>query len=257
MNIILITGASSGIGREFAVQMDKAFSNIDEIWVVARNEILLKQLQKELSHKTRCFPIDITEREQVDELESALRTENARICVLVNSAGYGIMGQVADMTQKESLGMIRLNCEALTDLTIRAIPYMKKNGRIIQMASSAAFLPQPGFAIYAASKAYVLSFSRALKTELQKKGISVTAVCPGPVDTPFFEIAERHVNTMPIKRLIMTTPEKVVKKALFDAYHKKSRSVCSIPMQTFELICKLMPHDLLLTCIYGMKGRSK
>ena len=123
---------------------------------------------------------------------------------------------------------------------------MARNGRIIQYASSAAFLPQPGFAVYAATKAFVLSYSRALNAELAKKGICVTAVCPGPVKTEFFSIAET-TGTMPLyKKLTMADPKKVVKKAIFDSMMGKSVSVYGIPMKMFRLLCKAVPHSWIL-----------
>ena len=118
------------------------------------------------------------------------------------------------------------------------------------MASSAAFLPQPDFAVYAASKAYVLSFSRALRQELWEKGIYVTAVCPGPVDTPFFKIAEKTGSTLSIKKVVMAEADKVVQKALRDSYYKRSLSVYSLPIQGLQYAAKMIPHGILLN---GMK----
>ena len=155
------------------------------------------------------------------------------------------------------LGMIRLNCEALTNITHRVIPYMRQGSRIIQMASSAAFLPQIDFAVYAATKSYVLSFSRALGEELREKGIYVTAVCPGPVDTPFFEIAEKTGSTLAIKKYTMVDADRVVDRALKDSYQKKPLSVCSIPMQAFCVATKLLPHDFYLQMMKVLKKREK
>ncbi len=102
------------------------------------------------------------------------------------------MGKAEKLDSNEQSAMVRLNCEALTNVTLSCLKYMANNGRILQMASSAAFFPQPGFAVYAATKAYVDSFSVALNEELKTRGIVVTSVCPGPVDTPFFDVAERE-----------------------------------------------------------------
>lgn len=253
MKIALITGASSGIGREFVLQMDAVFSNIDEFWLVARREDALKELSASLKHRSRIFAVDLTKKGNLDRLERALYADRVQVCILVNAAGYGLMGEFRKADRKETLGMIRLNCEALTDLTHRVLPCMAKNGRILQLASSAAFLPQTDFAVYAASKSYVLSFSRALRQELKERGISVTAVCPGPVDTPFFDIAERAGSTLAIKKYAMVTPERVVSQALRDAYHRKSRSVCSLPIQMLDICAKLLPHDLLLGGMSALK----
>ena len=247
MNIAIITGASSGMGREFALQMDEHFRKIDEFWLIARREEELMALSGVLSHKTRLFAMDLTEMGQLKRLEHAIRLDNAKVCMLINCAGYGIMGNVSSASLRETLGMIRLNCEALTELTKRILPYASSNARIIQLASAAAFLPQPDFAVYAASKAYVFSFSRALGQELKFRRIYVTAVCPGPVNTPFFEVAEKHGGTLSLKKHFMAPPEKVVAKALRDSLNKKSVSVYGASMQAFQVLAKLMPQELLLS----------
>ena len=118
----------------------------------------------------RIFALDLTERSELAGLEQALALEKPRVKFLVNAAGFGKMGPVSGQTVKEDADMVRLNCEALTAVTRMVLPYMDKNSRIIQYASSAAFLPQPDFAVYAATKAYVLSYSRALNRELKGPG---------------------------------------------------------------------------------------
>ncbi|MCI8529146.1 MAG: SDR family NAD(P)-dependent oxidoreductase [Lachnospiraceae bacterium] len=254
MNIILITGASSGIGMEFALQMDKYFKHVDEFWLVARSRDRLEELGKALGHRVRIFPMDITKPENMEILEAAVAKHVIRI--LVNCAGYGMMGSFDRQELKTAVGMIRLNCEALTELTHRMIPHMKRGSRMIQMASSAAFLPQQDFAVYAASKSYVLSFSRALGEELRDKGIYVTSVCPGPVDTPFFDIAESTGSTLAVKKYTMVSAERVVALALKDSYQKRSLSVCSFPIKTFRVISKIIPHGLLLKIGGQMKRKG-
>jgi len=165
--------------------------------------------------------------------------------MLINCAGFGLMGSVEELSLEEQLAMIRLNCEALTEMTYRCLPYMRKNSRIIQLASSAAFLPQENFAVYAATKAYVHSFSRALGQELQKRKIYVTSVCPGPVNTEFFTIAEKYGETLAVKKLTLVPARRVVKKAIRDSHDKKQVSVCSFPIQAFHVLCKLLPHAVI------------
>lgn len=253
MNVIVITGASSGIGMEFAFQMDNLFTNVDEFWLIARSRERLEELSRVLNHKTRILAMDITSDAQLDRLEDTLKEKDAVVRILVNCAGYGVMGAFADQEKESMLGMVRLNCEALTNMTHRLIPYMRRKSRIIQMASSAAFVPQPDFAVYAATKSYVLSLSRALGEELADQGIYVTSVCPGPVDTPFFDIAEKTGTTLPVKKLIMVDAEKVVRKALQDSYHRRHMSVCSLPIQAFWAVTKLVPHDVILKAMSMMK----
>lgn len=256
MNVILITGASSGIGREFALQMDAYFSNIDEFWLVARDYERLTKLSEQLKHKCRIFAGDITKSENLDLIEDTLIIKNATVRILINCAGYGVMGTFSEQEPSAQLGMIRLNCEALTDITHRMIPYMRKGSRIIQLASSAAFLPQSDFAVYAATKSYVLSFSRALGEELRPVGIHVTAVCPGPVDTPFFDIAEANGSTLAIKKYAMVSAERVVSQALRDSYYKREMSVCSLPIWGLQLGAKLIPHGPILKAMTLLKKKG-
>lgn len=246
MNIIIITGASSGIGREFALQMDAGFTNVDEFWLIARRKEELEKLQKDMSHKVRILPMDVTDEYAMDDLERLLYEEDVTVRVLVNCAGYGLIGKFDELDLEGQLGMLSTNCESLTRLTYLCLPYMRANSRIINLASSAAFMPQSGFAVYAATKAYVMSFSRALNNELYKRHIYVTTVCPGPVDTAFFDIAEKGGDMLAIKKYVMATPEAVVDIALRDSYFKKEVSVYSLPMKLFWWWTKLIPHKFIL-----------
>ena len=162
MNIIIITGASSGMGVEFALQLDNVFHNIDEIWMIARRKEGMLEVAQYLEHTTRVLDMDVTDEKQMERFKKLLADEKPVIRMLVNCAGYGIMGDFSASNIGEELGMIDVNCKALTLMTYLCIPYMRKNSRIIQLASSAAFLPQPNFTVYAATKSYVYSFSRAL-----------------------------------------------------------------------------------------------
>ena len=253
MNIILITGASSGIGVDFALQLDNVFKNIDEIWLVARRKKEMLEVAQHLEHTTRVLDMDVTDDEQIKRLEKLLSDEKPMIRMLVNGAGYGIMGDFSASNIKDALGMIDVNCKALTQITHLCIPYMRQNSRIIQLASSAAFLPQPNFAVYAATKSYVYSFSRALNQELRRRKIYVTAVCPGPVDTPFFDIAEKTGSTLAVKKLTLVRADQVVEKAIADSYHKRERSVYSAWIQSFEVLAKVLPHRVLLEVMRFLK----
>ena len=142
--------------------------------------------------------------------------------------------------------MVDVNDKALVSVTHIVIPYMTRPGNIIQMASASAFLPQKEFAVYAASKAFVLSFSRALYAELKEKGLSVTAVCPGPVDTEFLAICNAGRDEKSLKQLVTVKPEPVVAKALRDAKAGKEISVYGMPMKMVHLASKILPHGLFV-----------
>jgi short-subunit dehydrogenase len=166
------------------------------------------------------------------------------IKLLVNCAGYGKVGSFEELDLEEQCGIIDINCKALTMFTGVCLPYISTHSRIINVASAAAFCPQPRFNVYAASKSYVLSFSRALNCELKDRKITVTAVCPGPVDTEFFDIAGDNNNEF--KKKMRVPVDKVVDKAIRDAALGNELSVYGTMMKTAELGSKIVPHKLLM-----------
>lgn len=255
MRIAVITGASSGMGQEFAVQINKKCLGLDEIWLIARRKELLDDLARELIVPVRTFAMDLSEDPAYTDFLHALQTMQPQVRVAVNCAGYGKTGPFESIGLEESLGMIDLNCRALTKMTYLLLPYMPKRSYLIQVASVAGILPQPNFAVYAASKAYVLSLSRGLREELRQKGISVTAVCPGPVTTDFFAIAEQTGSPFALKKYFMAKKEKVVALALKDAFSKKDVSVYGLSMKALRLLVKIVPQTLIIY-IYGKLCRS-
>ena len=151
--IALITGASSGIGREFVRQIAGAYPSLEEIWILARNVSAMKSLQKELPQiSLRMLPMDLTDTKSLEELETILKRERPCIRLLVNSAGCGKSGPVAEQDWKDACRMLDVNCRALTAVTMICLPCLKQGSRVIQVDSGSAFLPQPGFAVYAAGK---------------------------------------------------------------------------------------------------------
>ncbi|SCP94970.1 SDR family NAD(P)-dependent oxidoreductase [Anaerobium acetethylicum] len=246
MQIAIVTGASSGIGKEFVFQLTKAYRNLDEIWVIARREERLVELQKKLPLKLRILTYDLTEEGSITALKELLAEEKPQIKVLVNSSGFGKRGYFEENSYEDIKGMIDLNCRSLTEITYVCIPYMSKGSRIIQLASSAAFMPQPNFAVYSASKSFVFSFSRALRRELSGKGIYVTTVCPGPVRTEFFGIADSECPRPMFKDAFMADPVKVVSKAIRDSHKKKEYSIYGGVMKAFYVLSKAAPHRVLI-----------
>lgn len=246
-NVAIITGASSGIGREFAVQIAQGYHSVEEIWLIARRRERLETLKKQLlGRRVKIFSLDLTEQEDLKQFGEVLEQEKPKVRIMVNAAGYGLIGKVESLGLEENTGMVDLNCRTLTAMTYMVLPYMTQNSNLIQMASSAAFMPQPKFAVYAASKSYVLSFSRALAREVEEQGVCVTAVCPGPVKTEFFDIAETYEAVKIYKKLTMAKADKVVRRALLDAKHKKTVSVYGGMMKGFRILCKILPHDWML-----------
>ena len=256
MKIAIVTGASSGMGREAVIQLADRFSGLKEIWVIARRKERLEALRGQVPVPLRLLCLDLAREADMEELAKELKEQRPDVKILVNAAGYGKIGQVGEVAIPEEGGMVRVNCESLVRVTHQVLPYMSGHGRILQFASAAAFLPQPGFAVYAATKAFVLSYSRALGQELKARDIRVTAVCPGPVRTEFFKIAETEGQMPAYKELFMADPRKVVAKAIRDSMMGKSMSVYGTPMKLFGLLCKAVPHDAILSVIWGNAAKG-
>lgn len=245
--IAIVAGASSGMGREFVRQIDRHTKTLDEIWVIARRRDRLQALQSEIINvPVRILEMNLCQETELNNLADLLKEEKPAVRILVNAAGVGRAGYFNEITRKEAEQMVDVNDKALVSVTHIVIPYMTRPGNIIQMASASAFLPQKEFAVYAASKAFVLSFSRALHAELKEKGIIVTAVCPGPVDTEFLDICNAGREEKPLKQFATVKPEPVVAKALRDAKAGKEISVYGMPMKMVHLAAKLLPHGLFL-----------
>lgn len=221
MKATLITGASGGIGEEFARQLAREGNNL---FLVARSESKLKELCDELKAKHKIeadyFAIDLIERDADKKLFDETVRRGVEVAFLINNAGFGSMGYFDELNLDTELKMIDLNVRVLTALTHRYLQPMvaRKSGAILNVASTAGFQPVPFMATYAATKAFVLSFSEALWEEYRPHGIKVMAFCPGGTQTNFFEAAKME---RPIMRTVQT-PEEVVKVALNGL--KKGRS---------------------------------
>lgn len=247
MKIAVVTGASSGIGREFVRQLGYFYRSLDEIWVIARRRERLEELREKSRVPLRIFDGNLMKKQVYKELSAELKETSPDIRMLVNAAGFGKSGSVESIAAEDmraQTDMVDLNCRALTKMTLLCLPYMSRGSRIVNLASAAAFCPQPQFSVYAATKSYVLSFSRSLGAELRGKGICVTAVCPGPVDTEFFTVSGELTN--PLKKLTMAKAEDVVHKALKDSRAGRALSIFGLPMRAAFLGAKLVPHSLIL-----------
>ena len=256
MKIAILTGVTSGMGKEFALQFDKNMKKLDEFWLIGRDPDKLREIKKQMTHKCKIFVCDLNERTELKKVMRELYAGSYEIKILVNCAGYGKIGSFEDISYNDNMGMIDVNCRALTSLTYDCIPFMCDNSRIINVASSGGFVPQPYFAVYCATKSYVLSFSRALNAELKDKNIAVTAVCPGPVATNFFNVAESGGAKLKIKDLVMANPKDVVKKAIRDSLLKKEISVYGLPIKAFQVVSKYTPHKLIIESVRLMKKYS-
>jgi short-subunit dehydrogenase len=247
--IAIVTGASAGMGKDFvkALQREK---DVDEIWMIARRKSRLEAMEAETKGALRAVPLDLTDMSSFEKIEQLLKKEQPQIRYLVNAAGAGRMGKVETINYSDHAFVLDINVRALTCMTRICLPYMLKGSKLIQLCSGSAFLPQPEFASYAASKAYVLSFSRALRQEVKGKGITVTAVCPGPVNTEFFEAAGSEIA--PAKKRFLVESKDVVQKAMKDAKAGKELSVYGFSMKLVHMAGKVLPTKMVLSIMNQM-----
>ncbi len=243
--IAVITGASSGMGREFVLALDKQ-QKFDEIWVIARRREALEALADHTNAPIRAIPLDLGRSDAFDTYRDLLAAEHPDVRVLVNAAGFGKFKPFTDLPLDEQLAMIDLNDKALVAITYLTLPYMHEGGCIYQLGSLSSFQPVPYINVYAASKAFVLSFSRALNVEMKKqgRGIRVMAVSPGWVRTDFFERAVEDDTITYYNRYY--SPEQVVTRALRDMKKGKDVSICGAPIRIQVRATKLMPHKLVM-----------
>ncbi|MBR2968406.1 MAG: SDR family NAD(P)-dependent oxidoreductase [Clostridia bacterium] len=244
MKIAVITGASSGMGREFVYALDKQFK-YDEIWVIARRKDRLEALQEGASARIRAISLDLTERASIDELSKMLKEEAPEIKTLVNASGFGRFEAFENVPLDDYYKMIDLNCSAYVGVTYACLPYLKSGSEIYQLDSLSSFQPVPYINVYGATKAFVLSFSRALNVELKKRGIKCMAVCPGWVKTEFFDHAVTDESVITYYNKIWT-PEQVIARALKDMKRGRDVSVLGFSIRAQVLATKLLPHKLVM-----------
>lgn len=247
MNIAIVTGASSGMGKEFAVQLSR-YVQVDEIWAIARRENALQQLQQVCTVPVRPICLDLCDSESFLRYQAMLEEETPNVRLLVNAAGFGKFGSFQKISLTDDCRMIDLNCKALVAITRLTLPYMKSGSHILQLDSLSAFQPVPFITTYAATKAFVLSYSRAMAAELKVKGIRVMAMNPGWVKTEFFSHAMQTNTGCEVQYFDRLYEAKdVVATGLHDLYRtKKPVSVHGFPVRMQVRLVKLLPHSLVM-----------
>lgn len=246
MKIAVITGASSGLGKEYAIALNTR-ADIDEIWLLARREDKLKEVANLVSKKVRTVVCDITNEHNINDYVNLLKQENATVQLLINNAGFGKLGMFYEISTDDNAGMIRLNCEALTVMTSVTLPFMHKNSEIINTCSIASFAPNTRMAVYSSTKAFVMSFSRALRSELKPQKINVLAVCPGPMDTEFLNLAginkgdSKTFDTLP-----RDNPKKVAQNSLKASHKEKAVFADHIFYKFYRVISKILPVSIVM-----------
>lgn len=252
MKVAVITGASSGMGREFVYHIDKHY-NLDEIWVIARREDRLNELKTKCSTIVRPIPLDLLENESFHTYRTILNELHPEIQFLVNAAGFGLFGAFTDMDLDTQLDSIRLNTNALTAFCHISIPYMPAGSTIINLASNSSWQPVPYINVYGASKAYVMSFSRALGVELKSRKIHVMAVAPGWIKTEFFDHAIHDDTITYFDRYY--TAKQVIEKAMKDLRKRKTVSILGFPVRMQVLAIKFLPINLVMKIWCHQQGK--
>ncbi len=248
--IAVITGASSGIGKAFTqrfAQMgaDKTAA-IDEIWLLARRRERLESLAKELPLPVKILPLDLSDPASFEIYRQALQQEQPKISLLLNCSGFGKFGLPQEISQEETLGMIDLNCRALVAMTELSLPYMEKGSEILQIASIAAFQPLPYMNVYAATKAFVLSYTLGLRAELRSRGIFVMAICPGWTKTEFFDRAEGENDKAVPHRAPLYEIDRVIKRTLKDRKKGRAVSISGFRIRMLARTVKFAPKQFVI-----------
>ena len=244
MSIAIITGASSGIGKEFAKQMREKLG-VTSFWFVARRADRMQELAEELSVDAKIISADLTKEEGIATVKRALSEEKPSVKYLINAAGFGTFGSFDQLDEKTVSDMIDLNVKALVLITHATIPYMERGGRIVELGSGSCFTPLPYFNTYASSKAFVLHYTKALNFELEKYGVRATCFCPGWVETEFLGKAERADVTGPKATKPLLSVENVVGGCIRAMEKGRAMYVTNWYTKMQHMLFKLVPDCLL------------
>lgn len=244
--VAIVTGASSGLGLEFARQIDR-LQQVDEIWLVARKADALHEVAEQLDTPAVPVVADLTSKADIAAIKQRLSDFDPDVRYLVNAAGFGKFGDWQTISDEAVDSMIDLNCRGLVDMTHATLPYMDRGSHIVQVASAAAFVPLPHMNVYAATKAFVLRYTRALRWELHGTGITATALCPTWVKTRFEKVARESGGGHDVHHLLgAQKASTVVSRAL--TANKLHLAVATASPQScaLRLIGKVVPSCITM-----------
>ena len=258
MNIAIVTGASSGMGREFVLQLGK-YVSVDEIWVIARRAAALEELGSQVNVPVRPISLDLCEDSSFESYRQLLEAEKPNVKLLVNAAGCGNFGRWDTITEEDDCRMIDLNCKSLVMMTRLTLPYMEKGSHVLQLASLSSFQPVPYITTYGATKAFVLSYTRSMNRELKAKGIRMMAMNPAWVRTEFFDHAFQTNGDGEVRYFnYIYDADVVVKTGLKDLYKtKKDYSIHGLPVKFQVLLVKLVPHRFVMDIWLNQQKTAK
>ena len=257
MDIAIITGASSGMGKEFVRQFSQ-YVTVQEVWVIARREAQLKALQDICPVTVRPIPLDLCDEKSFDTLSALLEQEKPDVKLLVNASGFGKFGRFEKIPLTDELRMIDLNCKALVAMTRLVLPYMHAGSHVLQLDSLSAFQPVPFITTYGATKSFVLSYSRAMNAELKCTGIRMMAMNPGWVKTEFFNHA-LQTSTSDVQYFSrLYEADAVVATGLKHLYKtKKDVSIHGLPVRNQVRLVKLLPHKIVMKVWMNQQKKPK
>ena len=258
MNIAVVTGASSGMGKEFVLQLEQ-YVQVDEIWVIARRKAALETLREQIHAKIRPIVMDLCDTKSYAIYASLLAIEKPDVKLLVNAAGFGKFGTYSKVAPEDDYRMIDLNCKALVAMTRMTLPYMTSGSHILQLDSLSAFQPVPYITTYGATKAFVLSYTRAMNRELKREGIRMMAMNPGWVKTEFFDHAFQTNGGGEVQYFDrLYEARDVVATGLKDLYRtKKDVSIHGFPVRMQVRLVKLLPHSLVMDIWMRQQKKAK
>ena len=257
MTVAIITGASSGIGAEFARGYA---SRVDELWLVARRADRMEALAKEFSVKCRIITADLAKKEGIEAIRAALEAEKPEVKYLVNAAGFGDFGAFDEIDESKVEMMIDLNVKSVVLITHMVVPYMQRGGRIIQLGSGSCFTPLPYFNVYSSGKVFVLHYTKSLNFELKKYGVRATCFCPGWVHTEFLGKATAKAGvTRPRDNAMkpLLDCKKVVKGCIKAADKGRAMYVTNWYTKMQHLLFKILPDPILTHLWLGMLEKEE
>ena len=255
MSVAIITGASSGIGAEFARQIYAA-GGVEELWLIARRGERMRALADEIGCPAKIIEADLCTDHGLESVRTALAESSPRVGYLVNAAGFGDLGTYDELDETAVRRMIDLNIKALVIITNMVIPYMERGGRIIELGSASAFMPLPAFNVYASSKAFVLNYTKALNYEIKKHGIRATCFCPIWVETEFIGKAARGDRTEPKKFTPLLNCKRAVRGCMRASRRGRAVYVTNWYAKLEHLLAKLLPTAFLSRIWVGMLNRD-
>ena len=258
MKIAIVTGASSGMGREFVRQLSE-YVQVDAIWAIARRTEALEALKAEVPVPVRPISLDLLQEDSFRTIRQLLETEKPDVKLLVNAAGFGKFGAYHKVSLEDDCRMIDLNCKALLVMTRLCLPYMSAGSHILQLDSLSAFQPVPYITTYGATKAFVLSYCRSMNRELKSRGIRMMAMNPAWVKTEFFDHAFQTNDDNEVQYFnYVYEADECVATGLKDLYKtRKDYSIHGLPVKLQVLGVKLMPHSIVMNIWLNQQKKAK